>query len=380
MARRFFNTAGPCRPELHYMLPAEQRVVGLRRLIDDQSYFVVHAPRQVGKTTSLRALAEALTAEARYAALHTSCEMGQKTVPDLDGSIQAILEGLTTFARRALDPELRPPEADRHTVPEARLFDLLTRWAEQSPRPVVLFLDEIDALYDDALISVLRQLRHGFQNRPKNFPQSIALIGLRDVRDYKIIARGEHETLGTASPFNIKSDSLRLPSFTAEEVAALLEQHTEDTGQAFAVDTKAATYELARGQPWLFNALARQLIDTVVPDRSREITTDHLLVAKEILIRRRDTHIDSLLDRLREKRVRSVLEPILAGELPEDEVLNDDVEFVKDLGLVALGETAENFVPMRRAAYVGEARNRFRREGIRGGRMNFTFERKIDGH
>ena len=372
MARRFFNTAGPCRPELHYMLPAERRVAGLRRLIEEQSYFVVHAPRQVGKTTSLRALAEALTAEGHYAALHTSCEMGQKTLPDLDGSIQAILDGLTTFARRALDAELRPPEANRDVVPESRLFDLLTRWAERCPRPVVLFLDEIDALYDDALISVLRQLRNGFQIRPEAFPQSIALIGLRDVRDYKIIARGENETLGTASPFNIKTDSLRLPSFTASEVATLYEQHTEDTGQVFAEETKAAAYELTRGQPWLVNALARQLIGTVVPDREQEITVDHLLVAKEILIRRRDTHIDSLLDRLREQRVRSVLEPILAGEAPEDEVLNDDFQFVKDLGLVSMGQSgleianpiyreiipraltsaAENFVPMRRASYV----------------------------
>ncbi len=54
---RFFNTSGVCRPEKHYMLPAEPRITGLRRLIDDELYFVVHAPRQVGKSTSLRALA-----------------------------------------------------------------------------------------------------------------------------------------------------------------------------------------------------------------------------------------------------------------------------------------------------------------------------------
>ena len=354
------------------MLPAERRVAELRGLIDDQSYFVVHAPRQVGKTTSLRALAEALTAEGHYVALHTSCEMGQKLHPDLEGSIQAVLEALTIQARQSLDSDLRPPAIDPSISPQSRLFELLTRWAQQCPRPVVLFLDEIDALFDDALISVLRQLRNGFQNRPKDFPHSIALIGLRDVRDYKIVAQGEHGTLVTASPFNIKSDSLRLPSFTAEEVAALYEQHTENTGQVFADETKAAAYELTRGQPWLVNALARQLIDTVVPDREQEITGDHLLVAKEILIRRRDTHIDSLLDRLREQRVRRVLEPILAGELPADEVFNDDFQFVKDLGLVTMGESgleianpiyreiipraltsaAENFVPMRRAAYV----------------------------
>ena len=372
MARRFFNTAGPCRPERHYMLPAEKRVASLRPLIEDEEYFVLHAPRQVGKSTSLRALAEALTAEGTYAALHTSCETGQKLIPDLNGSIQAILDSLVSFAQTFLAPELRPPAIDRDMVPESRLYDLLSRWSKQCPRPVVLFLDEIDALYDDALISVLRQLRNGFQLRPDHFPHSVALVGLRDVRDYKIIARDHSETLGTASPFNIKSDSLRLPNFTADEVATLYQQHTDETGQVFSDGVKEAAFELTRGQPWLVNALARQLIDTVVPDRAEEITSEHLLVAKEILIRRRDTHLDSLLDRLREQRVRRVLEPILAGELPDDDVLNDDLQFVKDLGLVAMGESgleianpiyreiipraltsvAEHFIPMRRATYI----------------------------
>ncbi len=371
---RFFNTSGPCRPDDHYMLPAEPRVAGLRRLIDEKLYFVVHAPRQVGKSTSLRALAESLAAEGKYTALHTSCEPGQLIRPDLEASIDGVLANLHLRARRFLPEELRPPPSDPTQPITARLLDLLTRWAESSPRPVVLFLDEIDALYGDALISILHQLRSGYDLRPESFPHSVALIGLRDVRDYKSIARGEDATLGTASPFNIKSDSLRLPYFTASEVAFLYEQHTEETGQVFRPEVKAMAFELTQGQPWLVNALGRQLIETVVPDRQTEITLEHLYLAKEILIRRRDTHVDSLLDRLREKRVRRILEPILAGEDPDPEVFDDDYQFVEDLGLVALGldglgianaiykeivpraltAVAERFVPMRRASYIEE--------------------------
>ena len=62
----------------------------------------------------------------------------------------------------------------------------LKTWAEASRRPLVLFLDEIDALQDAALISTLRQLRDGYQRRPTGFPWSLAVIGLRDVRDYKV--------------------------------------------------------------------------------------------------------------------------------------------------------------------------------------------------
>ena len=114
---RFFNTSGPCRPEDHYMLPPERRLGGVRRLIDQKLYFVVHAPRQVGKTTSLRALAESLTAEGRYAALITSCEVGQKLTPDLEGSISGILAHLHRRAERSLPRELRPPATDAAQPP-----------------------------------------------------------------------------------------------------------------------------------------------------------------------------------------------------------------------------------------------------------------------
>ncbi|HBY76174.1 MAG TPA: polyketide biosynthesis operon protein CyrO, partial [Cyanobacteria bacterium UBA11148] len=78
--------------------------------------------------------------------------------------------------------------------------------------------------------SVLRQLRNGYPSRPKAFPQSVGLIGLRDVRDYKVTAGGS-DRLNTSSPFNIKVRSITLRDFNAEEVAELYGQHTQDTGQ-----------------------------------------------------------------------------------------------------------------------------------------------------
>ena len=71
---RRFNTAGPCRPEVHYMIPPERRMPEALRLVDHQAYFALHAPRQTGKTTTMRALAHRLTETGRYAALHFTCE------------------------------------------------------------------------------------------------------------------------------------------------------------------------------------------------------------------------------------------------------------------------------------------------------------------
>lgn len=319
------------------MLPPERRLPEVRRLIDEKGYFVLHAPRQTGKTTFVGALARKLIAEGHYAALHTSCEAGQSPGSDLGLGVTAILETIQQDAAIFLPPELQPPAADSSLGAATRLRDLLIRWSQQCPLPLVLFLDEIDALRDETLLSVLRQLRSGYPNRPGNFPHSVALIGLRDVRDYRIRLRDDEETLGTSSPFNIKIESLTLRNFTDAEIAELYNQHTAETGQIFTPEAQALAWELTRGQPWLVNALARQAVEKENPDRSIPVEAAHIQRAKEVLIERRDAHLDSLAERLREPRVRRVLEPILTGELLPPDLPEDDVQFAKDLGLVASG-------------------------------------------
>jgi len=205
---------------------------------------------------------------------------------------------------------------------------------------VVLFLDEIDALLDESLLTVLRQLRAGYFNRPTGFPQSMALIGLRDVRDYKIKLRPEAESAGTSSPFNVKVRSIRLRDFNAEEVARLYRMHTQETGQVWTDEAVARAFELTQGQPWLVNALAYQICSEDLTDRHQTIEAEHIDAAKETLIERRDTHLDSLVARLNEPRVRRVIEPILTGDVSFDPTFNDDFAFVRDLGLAAQREGA----------------------------------------
>lgn len=329
---RVFNTSGPCEPEEHYMLPAEERLSDARQLIDLKRYFVLHAPRQTGKTTTVAALVASLNAKGRYSALLTSCEEAQATGEDINRGIAAILQLIEDRAAALAEP-LRPPPvrsvADVDGASRLRVY--LMRWAERSPLPVVLFLDEIDSITGTTLLSVLRQLRAGYPDRPARFPQSVALVGMRDVRDYKIATS---EVLHTASPYNVKDKSFLLANFTAEEVPTLLEQHTDETGQVFSDEVKAGIWELTRGQPWLVNALARQLVDVEVTDRTRTITADFLEVAKEKLIERRETHLDSLLDRLTETRVERIIAPILAGEVVVGDRLQDDVAYALDLGIV----------------------------------------------
>lgn len=346
---RFFNTAGPCRADMHYMLPAAQRLPEVPWLIERLGYFVVHAPRQTGKTTTIEAIARELTRSGRYAALTVSCQSAGAAGEDAALAQQRVLAELRMSAEDRLPSDLAPPEWP--DVPAEALRAGLRAWARACPRPVVLFLDEIDALEGRSLITVLSQLRTGHNDRPHAFPASVALCGMRDVRDYKKAAGGDSARLLSASPFNVAVESFRLGDFTVEQVARLYGQHTTETGQAFTDEGIEYAFELTRGQPWLVNALAREVVQKMETPADEAIGPRRLEAAKERLIRQRVTHLDSLAGKLNEPRVRRVIEPMITGEDDADEVrpaepgasatdptgsdtYDDDVCYVRDLGLV----------------------------------------------
>ena len=198
----------------------------------------------------------------------------------------------------------------------------------------MLLVDEIDSLVGDTLLSVLRQLRAGYEQRPEGFPQSVVLCGVRDIRDYRIRSSAG-EVIAGGSPFNVAAKSLRMGDFTEAEMRALMAQHTEETGQRFSAAALEAVWTQTRGQPWLVNALcAGACFDNKAGrDRSRPIEVDDIYAAREELILSRRTHLDQLAHKLEEARVRRVVEPLLSG----GEVQHDgrDLEYVRDLGLLA---------------------------------------------
>ncbi|CCI07698.1 AAA-like domain-containing protein [Microcystis aeruginosa] len=329
---RWFNIAGPCKDDIHYMLSPTVRLPDLEELIQQRSYFVLHAPRQTGKTTAMLSLAKQLTDTGNYAAVMVSVEVGSAFNHDPSAAELAILGAWYNTINIRLPKELQPPVKEwQQEEAGSRIKAFLSDWAKAINRPIVLFIDEIDSLQDQTLISVLRQLRDGFPNRPENFPSSVGLIGLRDVRDYKV-ASGGSDRLNTSSPFNIKVASLTMRNFNLAEVGELYQKHTAATGQIFTPEAIETAFDLTQGQPWLVNALAKEIVEKMVKDRSIPITKEHILQAKEILIARQDTHLDSLAERLREPRIKAIIEPMLAG-LELGNIPNDDIQFVIDLGL-----------------------------------------------
>ena len=238
---RFFNTEGPVRPDDHYCIPPLERIDldAVLRLIRDKKYFVLHAPRQTGKTSALLALRDLLNRGGDYRCVYADFEVGQAAREDTARAMRALLGELARRARVTLGDET--PDALRGTAlqtegADGALVDVLSRWAGADPRPLVLLIDEIDTLIGDTLVSVLRQLRAGYDERPAGFPHSVILCGVVDVRDYRIRSSAANALVLGGSAFNIKSRSLRLGDFTGAEVQALLAQHRAETGQAFTED------------------------------------------------------------------------------------------------------------------------------------------------
>ncbi len=341
--QKSFNTAGPIKPERHYHIPLLQRVdwEEIRYLIDAEKYFILHAPRQTGKTSTLLEMMRVLNIEGKYAALYANIEAAQAARGDEKSGIptvcSAIADAMAIYHKDFLLREWFTQNQD--LVPYNNLLSrFLEEWSLSSEKSKVLFLDEVDALIGNTLISLLRQIRARYAQRPQAFPQTIVLCGVRDVKDYRIHTRDD-EIITGGSAFNIKTKSIRMGGFSEAETRALLLQHTEATGQRFDEALFEELWLDTWGQPWLVNALAHEMSHEdkeARRDRSLVIGLEKYKEARERLIQSRATHLDQLTDKLREERVRGVIAALLATEddgLP-DTVSPDDLQYVEDLGLI----------------------------------------------
>ncbi|MDR1098140.1 MAG: AAA-like domain-containing protein [Tannerella sp.] len=331
---RYFNVAGPCYKAKHYMIEASSRLHGVERLIDMEQYFVIHAARQSGKTTYLKDLTERLNAGGKYYALYCSLE-NMQGITDSKEVIPGIIKKIGHALALSGIPHKNDFAKDADYGDYINVLNMsLTLYCMLLDKPLVIFFDEADCLSESGLILFLRQLRDGYNNRPGiPFVHSVALVGMRNIRDYKARIRPDSQSLGSASPFNIVKESLTLKNFTKEEIRQLYRQHTDETGQVFEEDAVELVWQQTQGQPWLTNAIACEIIEKQLNrDYTQPVTAEMVKEAIQTIILRRDTHIDSLLERLKEERVRNVIEPVILGEYVK--TYSDDFYYVRDLGLI----------------------------------------------
>jgi hypothetical protein len=334
-AMRFFNTTGPCNPDDHYMLPPAERLRGaqLHRYVRDNLYWMLHAPRQTGKTTFLQSWMRELNARGDVVSCYVSVESTQG-ISEIERAMPAIGTAIEYYARTMGMPVPAIPDVDCTSL----LIATLENWARLvAPRPLVVLFDETDALQDQALISFLRQLRSGFASRGiGKFPTSIALVGMRDLKDYITASKGGIAP-NPGSPFNIKQDSAVIGNFSAGDVARLFALRTEETGQRITDEALAYVWDQSRGQPWIVNSLFMRATMQILDQTSTEtVTVAHIQEAREQMILARETHLESLSYRLRDPRVRYVMETLLTGEPDTELAESDGFALCMDLGLVVI--------------------------------------------
>jgi hypothetical protein len=315
------------------MLPPEERLVGaqLHRYIKDKLYWVLHAPRQTGKTTFLQSWEREINTGNEAVACYVSVESCQR-VTEVNEAMLLVHRSICEAAQQLglADPI---PETG---FPETKFADTLTHLScLVEPKPLVILFDEVDVLENDPLVRFLRLLRSGFVTRGVGkFPVSIALVGMRDLKDYLIKAK-DGKPVNSGSPFNIKADSAMLSNFSKTDVCTLFFQRTEETGQQITQEALDYVYEQSGGQPWIVNSLFMRATLRILDAESTEtVTLEHVRQAREQMIEARETHLDSLGERLRDPRVKSVIQTIITGSSNPLGRINPDVELTMDLGLV----------------------------------------------
>ncbi|MBN2532404.1 MAG: ATP-binding protein [Spirochaetales bacterium] len=336
----FFNTAGPVNTDDHYCIDPLMRfdTKEILRLIEEKKYFVLYAPRHSGKTSCLLALADYLNKNGTYNCLYLNIESAYAAQKDPGMAMKSILSELSSRARDFLGdtfPETIASEILKEKGPNLALNELLTLWAKNSSKPIVLFFDEIDSVEGNLLISLLRQIRAGYDKRPHLFPHSILFCGIEDLQ-YKKILETEKGVITGGSIFNIKGKSLRLKNFDKDEIKYLFMQYSNDTKVKIEEEVFTRLWELTNGLPWIVNALAYEICFEMIPRKKdiEKIKLKDVEEAAENLIQRREIHLKNLIDKLNEERVKKIICPMLIGAGFPDDVTEEDLRYVYYLGLI----------------------------------------------
>ena len=267
MRKKCFNVAGPCKKDWHYFVERPVNSNELMALIEDGKYFIHHAPRQTGKSSLLIDLCNKINQKGEYTCLYINVEGAQTTRDDVAECQKQILDQILSRQLYFLPKEEQHPISLLDANLSLNLNIYLSDWSRSNKKPIVLIIDEIDSLVGDGLVSVLRQLRAGYDARPSDFPHSVLLNGVRDLRDYRIYSKAEDKWLTGGSCFNIKAKSVRLENFNLGHVRDLFDQHSKEHNQKFELGVVEEIFRLTDGQPWLCNALGDMLCFELFKDK-----------------------------------------------------------------------------------------------------------------
>ena len=178
---RSFCSDGPVAPELHYSVPPLERLDldEILKLAREKRYFAVGAPGRSGKTAYSLALRDLLNGGSGgdFRCAHASLRLGGHASETASAVLRRLLRALAIAAGETLGDMWAADEGQAvlEVVGPEQAFGEFRRWAMRVPKPLVLLIDDVDALDVDILLSLVRQLHEGYGERPKGFPQCVVL-------------------------------------------------------------------------------------------------------------------------------------------------------------------------------------------------------------
>ncbi len=270
---REFNTSGPNIPKRHYTLQRENLIKKGIELVRKERYFTIWAPRQTGKSTYFRQLANELETEG-YKVAHINFENYK------DASLDSFLSRFIWKIKDFWDIDFSG-ENEISTI-----FELIEKINDLK---CVLIIDEVEGINPKYFGTFLHSIRNTYHSRENHALKSVILVGVVNI--VGVIS-------DNASPFNI-ADNLEVPYFTNEETFELLHQHETETGQLFEEKVKQKISEITANQPGLVNGFAKKLVDDS-PDKPIINYNDYLEVEYWYLYITIDKNIANILNKAKQ--------------------------------------------------------------------------------
>lgn len=297
------------------MVRLDKRLEEIEALVDAGRYFTINRARQYGKTTTLRALNRYLQTEYYVVSMdfqtfgagefenenRFALSFGRSFLRLLKRNNQSMSEQLKNqlecFAQILRD------EQDNFRL--QRLFEVLSDICAESDKRIVLMIDEADsAANNQVFLDFLAQLRAYYIDRDMQ-PTfwSVILAGVYDVKNLRRKLRDDMEHR-LNSPWNIAADFNIDMSFSAEEIAGMLQEYEKDYQTGMDISKMAEMlYDYTSGYPFLVSRLCKLLDEDIsandyLGSKSLAWTRNGFNEAVKLILSEKNTLFESLMGKL----------------------------------------------------------------------------------
>ncbi|MFQ8892598.1 MAG: AAA family ATPase [Clostridium sp.] len=290
-----FRTTGVCNPNIQYMVDITDKIEQVKKLIEDNEYFVINRPRQYGKTTMLSALKRDLLN--KYLVISISFEkFGDIAFSDEEIFCKKFLKNCAR-AIRLIDRNNSNKlfEYSRDVTDLDTLSDYISEFIEECDREVILIIDEVDKSSDNQLfINFLGILREKYLRRIDDEDvsfKSVILAGVYDIKNLKLKLRPDEEKKynspwNIAVPFNIDM------SLSEKGIEKMLKEYKNDRNIRLNAKKSAEFIHFyTNGYPFLVSRIC-QIIDE---DLNALWNEENMIKAIKILLNEKNTLFDDLI-------------------------------------------------------------------------------------